>query len=104
MSVSAFWPPLTVLSMLVMIVAFLVIKYGDRVCKARSVPFNDGTIPEVVDHPDDLSSIESNYGYGEGESVRELVEHRQSDINEDIMMEMQYEKTEHLDKAYEHAV
>lgn len=102
MAVSAFWPPLTVLSMLVMIVAFLIIKYGDRICKARSVPFDDE--PSVFVEPrDDLSSIESGYGYGEGESVRELVEHRQTDINEDIMMEMQYEKTEHLDK-YEHAV
>jgi len=102
MAVSAFWPPLTVLSMLVMVVAFLIIKYGDRLCKARSVPFDDE--PQVYVEPrDDVSSIESGYGYGEGESVRELVEHRQTDINEDIMMEMQYEKTEHLDK-YEHAV
>jgi len=104
MAVSAFWPPLTVLSMLVMIVAFVIIKYGDRLCKARSVPFDDDPGPSVfVEHRDDLSSVGSDYGYGEGESVRELVEHRQTDINEDIMMEMQYEKTEHLDK-YEHAV
>ncbi|CAL4121173.1 unnamed protein product [Meganyctiphanes norvegica] len=103
MAVSAFWPPLTVLSMFVVIVAFLIIKYGDRICRARSVPFNDEASSGVGEHRDDISSIESGYGYGEGESVRELVEHRQSDINEDIMMEMQYEKTEHLDK-YEHAV
>lgn len=38
-SAHVFWPPLTVLVMCMGVVMFLIIKYADKLCKARSVPF-----------------------------------------------------------------
>ena len=38
MAVHIFWPPLAVLSMGVIIVAFIILKYGDKLCKARTIP------------------------------------------------------------------
>lgn len=38
MAVHIFWPPLAVLSMGVMVVIFLILKYGDKWFKARTAP------------------------------------------------------------------
>jgi len=38
MGAHVFWPPLTFLVMSIAVIMFLVLKYGDKLCKARSVP------------------------------------------------------------------
>jgi len=38
MSAHVFWPPLAVLSMSVGVVMFIILKWGDRLCLARSTP------------------------------------------------------------------
>lgn len=50
-SAHVFWPPLTVLVMCMGVVMFLIIKYGDKLCKARTVPFAQSF--EIEEHSSD---------------------------------------------------
>ena len=38
MAAHIFWPPLTALVMLIGILIFVILKYGDTLCKARTTP------------------------------------------------------------------
>lgn len=68
MAVHAAWPPLACLAMLVMMVAFIILKYGDKLCKARTVPKPQNYEIE------DQSSENTTYMFDERESMREYVE------------------------------
>lgn len=68
MAVHAAWPPLACLAMFVMVTAFIILKYGDRLCKARTVPKPQNYEIE------DQSSENTTYMYDERESVGEYLE------------------------------
>lgn len=70
MAVHAAWPPLAILAMFVMIVAFLIVKYGDQKCRIRSVPRNHN----MYDLDDQISVNTMSCMYDEKDSVREMVE------------------------------
>jgi len=44
MSFHIFWPALTVFTLGMAMIMFIILKYGDRICKARSVPI-EGPAP-----------------------------------------------------------
>lgn len=70
MAVNAAWPPLAALAMFVIIVAFIIIKYGDRLFCARSVPLMSKGVED-----DDQASINTvSCLYDEKDSVREYIE------------------------------
>lgn len=70
MAVHAAWPPLAILAMFVMIVAFLIVKYGDQRCGIRSIPWVRSNELEG----DETSVNTMSCMYDEKDSVRELVE------------------------------
>lgn len=69
MAVHAAWPPLACLAMFVMIVAFIIIKYGDVLCLARSVPK-----PQYFERDDASSENTMSCMYDEKDSVREHID------------------------------
>lgn len=70
MAVNAAWPPLAALAMFVIIVAFIIVKYGDRLFCARSVPLSREGMED-----DDQASINTvSCLYDEKDSVREYIE------------------------------
>lgn len=69
MAVHAAWPPLACLAMFVMIVAFLIIKYGDRLCRARSIPK-----PQNFEIEDQSSTNTMSCMYEEKDSMRDFVD------------------------------
>ncbi|KAK3849512.1 hypothetical protein Pcinc_043737 [Petrolisthes cinctipes] len=96
MAVHAAWPPLACLAMFVMVVAFLIIKYGDRLCSARSVPIPRS--PYDYDDDDNASSVNTvSCLYEEKGSIREMVEIVEMP---DLETEMQHTRLE----KYEYAV
>lgn len=73
MAVHAAWPPLACLAMFVMIVAFLVVKYGDRLCGARSIPLKSRRTLYMDD--ESASSVNTiSCLYEDKGSIREMVE------------------------------
>ena len=81
--------------MLVMVVAFIILKYGDRLCLARTVPKPQNYEIE------DQSSDNTTYLYDERESVREYIE-----VPEIVQVEEEkwkYDPEERREK-YEYAV
>jgi len=95
MAVHSAWPPLATLAMFVMVIAFIILKYGDRLCKARSVPRPQNYEIESQ------SSENTQYVYDEG-SMREYIE--VPEIQESgAIYNPENEKTP-LDEKYEIAV
>lgn len=70
MAVNAAWPPLTALAMFVIIVGFIIVKYGDRLLCARSVPLSR----DERDDDDQASVNTVSCLYDEKDSVREYIE------------------------------
>lgn len=68
MAVHAAWPPLACLAMFVMVVAFIVLKYGDRLCRARTVPK-----PQNYEIEEQCSE-NTTYMYDDRESVNDYIE------------------------------
>ncbi|KAK4287162.1 hypothetical protein Pmani_039761 [Petrolisthes manimaculis] len=84
--------------MFVMVVAFLVIKYGDRLCSARSVPIQRSDY-DYDDDNDTASSVNTvSCLYEEKGSIREMVE-----IVEMPDLETDTQRHTNLEK-YEYAV
>lgn len=67
MAVHTAWPPLACLAMFVIIVAFIIVKYGDRLLCARSVPLSRG----IEDDADQASVNTVSCLYDEKDSIRE---------------------------------
>lgn len=87
MSAHVFWPPLTVLVMGVGVIMFLILRFGDKLCKARTVPIAQNYELE------DQSSENTTYLCDEKASYKEMM------IEPSEMINMQ-EKTQ----SYECAV
>ncbi|KAK2718098.1 hypothetical protein QYM36_006776 [Artemia franciscana] len=55
-----YWPPATVLTLLVVFVIVLILRYGDRWCKARHIAFADTDYVEDVESTtDDTASLKT---------------------------------------------
>ncbi|XP_076057059.1 wurmchen 1 transmembrane protein isoform X1 [Oratosquilla oratoria] len=111
MSAHVFWPALTVLAMLVIIVAFLVLKYADRVCGARGIPR-----PQSFEK-DYQSSTNSNVAFDPRESggdfteifeiqdYEERPEKERFEYSDDMVEEkLEYGERHVIDEKYEYAV
>lgn len=87
MAVNIFWPPIAILSMFVLVVAFLILKYGDKVCKNIHLPKPQNYEIEGQ------SSDNETYLTDEKGSIREFIEIPQ--------MEMEVSEKK---EAYEYAL
>ena len=76
MAVNIFWPPIAILSMFVLIVIFLILKYGDKVCKG----IHD---PKPQNFEIEQQSSE-NYGLDEKSSMRDYVEIPEIEMSEKV--------------------
>ncbi|KAL7641423.1 UNVERIFIED_CONTAM: hypothetical protein RMT77_008563 [Armadillidium vulgare] len=76
MGVNVFWPPLAVLSMGVMVIIFIILKYGDKLFRARTAPKQQNYEMENLSSENatfngDERSIEEFEDYFEEEQVDE---------------------------------
>ena len=98
MAVHAAWPPLACLAMFVVIVAFIIVKYGDRLLCARSVPLSRRT-----DDGDQASINTVSCLYEERESVRDYEKESMREFVEVVEMP-DISPVHHTKEAYEYAV
>ncbi|XP_047737072.1 uncharacterized protein LOC125178099 [Hyalella azteca] len=90
-SAHVFWPPLTFLVMSIAVIMFIILKWGDKLCKARTVPFAQNY--EIEDH----SSENTTYL---GEVMEEKSSYKDLIMGESEMIGLQEKKS----ASYECAV
>ena len=99
MAVNIFWPPLTALVFFVIIIAFLVLKYGDRFLKARTTPR-----PQQYEI-EDRSSENTTFIYDEKRSLHEMERFSEKgSIDEMVPYPMQTKPDTQIMEKYEYAV
>ena len=111
MSVHVFWPALSVLTMSIGMVMFIILKWGDRLCRARTTPM--GAAPHyhggprlVADHAmgGSLPSVNDTYVYDErSENWEEKSDYREI-MGSDEMLDAQEMVEVHCSGSVEAAV
>ncbi|XP_063884513.1 uncharacterized protein LOC135113249 [Scylla paramamosain] len=97
MGVHTAWPPLACLAMFVIIIAFIIVKYGDTLFGARSVPLSRGAFEDG-----DQTSVNTvSCLYDERESVRD---YEKESIREYVEVVEMPDISPGPQKKYEYAV
>lgn len=101
MSSHIFWPPLAVLAIGIMVIIFIILKYGDKLFRAR-------TVPRERPLEFEMESSE-NTAYDEDQTIQE--EHYEGEHYEDEHIEDYHDKDEKdlmeimpIREKYEYAV